>query len=666
MNKTLRLLSLLAVFMLAGGYASAQSGNITFADAAVKAICVANWDPNGDGELSYDEAAAVKNLSSWVFSRNTDITSFDELQYFTGLKSIGTMAFSDCSNLTNISIPSSVANIGDYAFSGCASLTSVTIPSSVASIGGGAFSGCSGLNRIKVDNGNSVYDSRNDCNAIIETASNTLIVGCQNTFIHDGVINIGDYAFEGCKGLTNITIPSSVASIGEYAFEGCKGLTNITIPSSVASIGEYAFGNCLGLTSVTISDGIASIGENAFYSCYSLASITIPKSVTSIGDNAFEHCYGLTSIIVEGGNETYDSRNDCNAIIETSSNKLIVGCQNTIIPDGVVSIGDYAFEGCAGLASMTIPEGVISIGKNAFNECTGLTSVTIPSSVTSIGEYAFGFANLNTVTSFIKEPFEITDDVFMYSYDESWNKLFTTATLYVPAGTKEKYLATPAWNQFQNIVELGLEPVEQGETIDYASDINADTDLDGNVVGDIYYSISSGDGSYDPSEGCIVVTSPTDDDTVNGLSGTDIFGEDFNDHFTGIVFKVAEGKGTIKIEAQTTGTMVLKVKIGDNEPIEMELEGRLKVSFPYNVSEDTYVYIYGGESAAQANSMRRAAADSALKIYGIEVVKGEVDGIGTVMTEGDDDAPVYNLSGQRVKTPHRGVYIQNGKKVLVK
>ena len=334
--------------------------------------------------------------------------------------------------------------------------------------------------------------------------------------------------------------------------------------------------------------------------------------------------------------------------------------------EGVESIGRYAFARCSGLTSVAFGEGVASIGGYAFHDCTGLTSVTIPSSVTSIGEYAFGFANLNTVTSFIKEPFEITDDVFMYSYDESWNKLFTTATLYVPAGTKEKYLATPAWNQFQNIVELGLEPVEQGETIDYASDINADTDLDGNVVGDIYYSISSGDGSYDPSEGCIVVTSPTDDDTVNGLSGTDIFGEDFNDHFTGIVFKVAEGKGTIKIEAQTTGTMVLKVKIGDNEPIEMELEGRLKVSFPYNVSEDTYVYIYGGESAAQANSMRRAAADSALKIYGIEVVKGEVDGIGTVMTEGDDDAPVYNLSGQRVKTPHRGVYIQNGKKVLVK
>ncbi len=649
-----------------------EDTNIQFADANVKAICVENWDTNGDEELSYDEAAAVTTieLTSWFI--HTDIISFDELQYFTGLKRIGNQAFGGCTQLKSITIPSSVTNIGNYAFDGCTSLTSVTIPEGVKSIGEYAFQDCSSL---------------------------------ANVIIQEGVQSIRDYAFFGCTSLTSMIIPKSVTSIGWNPFADCdklsslkveegnpvfdsredcnaiiktednktiSGCTNTNIPNTVTTIGRYSFYGS-GLTSISIPHSVTTIEIYSFIRNFNLTSITIPNSVTSIFESneyvsmGFSGCDNLTSIIVEEGNPVYDSRNNCNAIIKTADNELIAGCAKTIIPDMVTSIGRGAFSGCRFMSSIEIPKRVTTIDMYAFSYCWGLTSVTIPSSVTSIGWEAFyQCPSLTSVTSLIEEPFEIDSYTFTNWNYETLESEFTSATLYVPAGTKEKYEATPAWNQFQNIVEMGLEPVEQGETIDYASDINADTNIDGNTVGDIYYSISSGDGSYDPSEGCIVVTSPTADETVSGLSGTDIFGEDFNDHFTGIVFKVAEGKGTIKIEAQTTGTMVLKVKIGDNEPIEMELEGRLKVSFPYNVTEDTYIYIYGGESAAQANSMRRASADSALKIYGIEVVKGAVDGIGTVMTDGDDDAPVYNLNGQRVNTPQRGVYIRNGKKVLVK
>lgn len=649
-----------------------EDTNIQFADATVKAICVENWDTNGDGELSYDEAAAVTTIELTSLFIQTEITSFDELQYFTGLTRIGSQAFDGCTQLKSITIPSSVTNIGNYAFDGCTSLTSVTIPEGVNSIGEYAFRSCSSL---------------------------------ANVTIQEGVQSIKDFAFFGCTSLTSMIIPKSVTSIGWNPFADCdklsslkveegnpifdsredcnaiiktednktiSGCTNTNIPNTVTTIGRYSFYGS-GLTSISIPHSVTTIEIYSFISNFYLTSITIPNSVTSIFEShgyasmGFSGCDNLTSIIVEEGNPVYDSRNNCNAIIKTADNELIAGCAKTIIPDMVTSIGVGAFSGCRFMSSIEIPKSVTTIDLYAFSFCWGLTSVTIPSSVTSIGWGAFyNCPSLTSVTSLIEEPFEIDSYTFENWNYETLESEFTSATLYVPAGTKEKYEATPAWNQFQNIVELGLEPVEQGETIDYASDINADTDLDGNVVGDIYYSISGGNGAYNAAEGCIVVTSPTDDDTVSGLSGTDIFGEDFNDHFTGIVFKVAKGKGTIKIEAQTTGTMVLKVKIGDNDPIEMELEGRLKVSFPYNVTEDTYVYIYGGESAAQANSMRRAAADSALKIYGIEVVKGAVDGIGTVMTESSDDAPVYNLSGQRVKTPHRGVYIQNGKKVLVK
>ncbi len=237
--------------------------------------------------------------------------------------SIGNGAFYNCSGLTSVTIPNSVTSIGNYAFLNCTSLTSVTIPNSVTSIGSEAFS----------------Y----------------------------------------CRGLTSVTIPNSVTSIGCEAFDGCKGLTSVTIPNSVTSIGDNAFCCCSGLTSVTIPNSVTSIGITAFGGCSGLTSVTIPNSVTSIGSYAFSDCSGLTSIKVESGNEKYDSRNNSNAIIETSSNTLIVGCKNTIIPNSVTSIGSYAFSGCSGLTSVTIPSNVTTIGNYAFSGCNNLKYICLAS-----------------------------------------------------------------------------------------------------------------------------------------------------------------------------------------------------------------------------------------------------------------------------------------------
>ena len=211
--------------------------------------------------------------------------------------------------------------------------------------------------------------------------------------VHGGVIftvtSIGDYAFQYCSGLTSITIPNSVTSIGYYAFNGCSGLTSITIPNSVTSIGDFAFQACFGLTSITIPNSVTSIGFEAFYSCDGLTSITIPNSVTSIGNRAFYYCSGLESIVVDPGNTKYDSRDNCNAIIETATNTLIFGCWKTTVPDTITAIGAHAFFGNTNLSSINLPESIVSIGEAAFNGCEGLSSIVIPSGVTEIKPYTF-------------------------------------------------------------------------------------------------------------------------------------------------------------------------------------------------------------------------------------------------------------------------------------
>ena len=288
------------------------------------------------------------------YSVNDDNTTVTVAGYPLGSKPTGDLTIPESVTYGGISYP--VTSIDFWAFFGCSGLTSVTIPKSVTSIGYDAFSGCSGLTRIKVESGNFIYDSRENCNAIIKTATNTLISGCKNTIIPNSVTSIAGWAFYDCSSLTSITIPNSVTEIGDAAFWGCSGLTCVTIGNSVTSIGDRAFSGCSGLTSVTIPNSVTSIGLGAFSYCSGLTSVTIPNSVTEIGEGAFRGCSGLTSVT---------------------------------IPNSVIEIGEEAFRGCSGLTSVTIPNSVTSIGKYAFFGCSGLTSVTIPKSVTSIGERAF-------------------------------------------------------------------------------------------------------------------------------------------------------------------------------------------------------------------------------------------------------------------------------------
>ena len=332
-------------------------GEYAFAGTAITSITI----PDSITSIEYSVFCGCTELTSVIIPNTVTKISY--------------AAFSNCSGLTNITIPNSVTIIEDYAFSNCYRLTSIAIVESVTSIGNYAFYRCSGLTSIRVDENNTVYDSRDNCNALIEKSTNELMVGCKNT-----------------------TIPNSVTSIANSAFDGCTGLTSVTIPDSVTEIGESAFRECIGLTSVTIPNSVTKIGRMAFYVCVGLTNITIPNSVTDIGSEAFFKCTELANIVVDENNTVYDSRDNCNAVIEKNTNKLVFGCKNTTIPNNVTSIGNSAFYGCTGLTSITIPSSVTRIGRSTFYECTGLTSIMIPSSVTSIDSWAFdGWTSNQTI-----------------------------------------------------------------------------------------------------------------------------------------------------------------------------------------------------------------------------------------------------------------------------
>lgn len=212
---------------------------------------------------------------------------------------------------------------------------------------------------------------------------------------HEGndytVTAIGSCAFLYCFYLTDLTIPNTVTTIGDGAFSYCQGFTgDLVIPNSVTTIEYGAFQYCFGLTGLALSNSVETIGDYAFNSCDNLTgTLYIPSNVTSLGGNSFGYC-ALDSIVVDPANSFYDSRNDCNAIIETSTNELITGCRNSFIPNTVTSIGYCAFRGIDGLESVVFPESLVSIGENAFAFCYDLKgNLTIPNSVTTIGPSAF-------------------------------------------------------------------------------------------------------------------------------------------------------------------------------------------------------------------------------------------------------------------------------------
>lgn len=624
---------------------------------------------------------------------------------------IGKNAFSGCTGLTSIEIPTSVTSIGEYAFSECTSLLSIEIPTSVTSIGESAFLKCSGLSSVTFASG------------------------------------------------------SNLASIGNLTFFECTGLMSISIPAKVGSIGDKAFYKCSSLTSITFDSRsqLASIDNYAFYYCSSLAKIEIPSSVTSIGINAFNDCTNLTSIAVAAGNANYSSDNG--VLFNNNKTTLIRFPEGKtdpyIIPASVTSIGDYSFYHCSKLTSIVIPSSVTSIGDAAFFYCPGLTSIAFTSGsqhLASIGKNAFYYCNNANLTT-IEIPASVTsigNDAFnkcagltsivihATSLQTYGNNAFDNnkagRKLYVPSASVNTYKT--GWSGYANDI-TGFDEIGTcgatgnessviwtltGTSSNYALTIGGTGAMADNIPGNLgWYGNRDNIQSVVIKDGVTSIGSSAFSDCTNLTSvtlnsnpviGTNAFpsGATVTMNLTGNEGKTgeywmtfynknyaftADGNTTIyKAAVNGTNTAVVLTEVADipknnaavlkssNAAITMTLATSASADYTgnellgtdadlanpgnayclnKNASNEVGFYKFTDSGTIPANRAYLVISPSlARAFYGFDVDEDPKTAIQAVKTV-SDEGEVYDLSGRRVVgQPRKGIYVRNGKKFVIK
>ena len=430
----------------------APSPNIQFSDANVKSICVANWDYDGDGELSEEEAQEIREIGT-QFQGNTDITSFNELQYFTNLKHIAALAFSGCTNLTSFAVPASLTKIGQNAFQNTAWLNAQS--DGLVYIGNVLYTYKGAMpadTKIVVKDGTTCicnYAFSNQTNLIeIELPNSLLYLGTEDTNLDEY-----GYVFSGCTGLTAITIPAGVKTIVRYTFRG-SGLKTIELSEGLESIGNSSFRSCTSLESIVIPDKVRTIGKNTFRSCSRLQSVTMPSYLMSVASDAFRDCNQLQRVDISnlGGWCNVDFT-DYRANPLTYAHHLYLNGEEVVDfeTDSYCLLPYFnSYYNAWRLANYDWE----TIKPLVFYGCQGIKTVSINKKITSIGNSAFYCTNLKSVKT-EAEPFTLSTSAFPTRANVS---------LYTTQGYLDQYQQTAVWNEFKTVKSYpNLDVNEDGE-----------------------------------------------------------------------------------------------------------------------------------------------------------------------------------------------------------
>lgn len=635
-----------------------------------------------------------------------------------GLETIGDYAFL-ASKFSSITLPSTLTTIGGSAFNDCKSLTSITIPANVTSIGGEAFLNCIALETVTLlratpptlgehafyDYNDAIIpaltainvpeasvkdykaaDGWKDYKALIVagggvpattttftyTASEKLTVFDNTTYftgatgvkshefsagtgtvVYDGTVTaIADYTFYynnvAKAKMAGITIPASVETIGKWAFYDCEALASVTFAgtSSLTSIASNAFGECTSLTTIALPESLTTLGDymemsghiyynGSVFAGSGLTSIEIPKNFTTLyGGGHFADC-PLTSLTVNAANTKFDSRDGCNAVVETATNKIVMGCVATTVPDGIEAIGYEAFFGESQPFSLVLPASVTTIEDRAFHWADGLKTITIPLGVTTITEETFLSA-------------EGVTDVYCYaSPTMTWdglNQAFKygtkSANIHVFASDLSTWETNfPDANAFF-VGDLGI--------------------VAGNNVGDVYWATYYNSAANMKADANTTVYKAA----VNGSTVT----------LSEIVDKViTAGEAVILKSTGASIAMTVSAAASADDYSGNVLEGvdaatAVAVGFKYyvlsNESSTLGFYRYTGAILGANKAFYKTNATDAPEFFAF----GETTGIGASLVNREERIvnSVYNLAGQRVAQPTKGLYIVNGKKVVIK
>lgn len=648
----------------------------------------------GQSAFCYVPLQALKldrkvEIGAGAFS-NTPIT---EIEMATPCDSILGGTFSDCPNLTKITIGEGLKYIGDKAFAN-SPVKEANLPSTLRDISSTAFTGyssyCPFVNDIQPEN---------HIRYIGKVAYQCVDRDLEEYTIKDGTVTLADELFESSQG-NAFHIPASVEQIGSRVFAGTQIKTLPEMP------------------------GLKRIGDEAFYQCKNLKKVTIPETVEYIGGGAFYGCSNIWSL-------TYNAINaECERLMESNIplEKIVIGDKVRRLPRGIFSgreftelalpsclerIDDYAFYGCKNLTTINLSDSIRYIGDNAFYGCSSLKNIHWPLRLTTIGSRAFRQTALETIslpegvtsvgdgafyicpfakTVYIPSTANVEDDInYYFELEEGGNCVITcmspiphpqarhwnvgVAAIKVPAELVEQYKA-----QFPDIADK-IMAVNQVGVMDkdsktsFAAGISEEADLGDAVIGDVYVTVGDGDG-YDSTDGSIVLNSTMTTAEVAGIGSLAPGKSDIANRFNGLIVKVNAGDGTMVIDCKTVGKNTLNVKVGEAEPQAFVKSDRGTIEVAYRVGKETCVYIYGAEQemaddaeAAKAHQvaacrpLSRAAALSAsasencVKIYAVGV--SQSTGINHTLIDGN--SPIigyYTLDGVKIEQPNApGIYV---------
>ena len=651
--------------------------------------------------VSYTYRVWDSNSLSWV----------DGATYTYRVTSMAEHAFHNCRTIRSVSLPSSITRIPIMAFYGCEYVRSISIPSSVTSIGMEAFENCSNLESVVLPEGLSSIElgTFRGCHEL------------RNIMIPNSVQTIKADAFRECRKLQSITIPEGITAIEYGTFADCEGLASITLPSSLKYIGNDAFERT-GFTEFVIPEGVDSIGTDAFYNCRQLESVTLPKSLKAIGENAFADLRELTTItsyieapfdlswelpivwasdgmgmgwktviinippntlnkykmakgwyytshnrtrateLVEFGSKDYTDAQHVvytyspdatmayvkagktDSIVSPNADRDVV-IPGTLVIDGkayqVTSIGSYALSG---------PERYKETGEGQ------IVRLTLPETIEYVDNWAMGGC-METIVSLNPTPPAVKSqnpNPFTFSNQNQ-------TTLRVPKGSGDSYRNADGWKKFDQIAEIGVNPLDnvspiETETVIDPHAIYKENPID-NVINSVYYNLGRNDFGYS----YIIIREPTDMTRItDNTPGSD----DIWKYFRGLVMKVGKGDGSMTVRVKTIGNLQLATQIGNQSPVIASRTETDDVVVDYNITEDTYIYIY---ATASDNSQPASGSDNRVQIYSITVTPN-ITGISTVRESVHQPLHSYTLDGRALQSvpTKRGIYIIDGRKTVIK